>query len=173
MKAGCCFPHVAGVSEIGGEERCFPQERSPPPVCLHRSFVQLLGFAMAIIEASLGNRYCILGAQERAAGQPRWTSVSFTCVHTNVRVHKRACTQTCTHTPAARRPQGSLSVRVAGSEPPAVGLPRCWEGAGREISETLLHFHPEKARPSIYSAYWALLPPAGRYFRANEGAVIS
>lgn len=86
-KAGCCFPtdsHVVSVSEIRGEERRFPRESCPLPVCLPRSFVQLLGFAMAIIKASLGNHYCTLGAQERAAGCPRWTSGSFTCVYTSV-----------------------------------------------------------------------------------------
>lgn len=73
-----------GWCEIWGEERHFPRESCPPPACGPRSFVQLLGFAMAIIKASLGNHYCTLGAQERAAGRPRWTSGSFTCVYTSI-----------------------------------------------------------------------------------------
>lgn len=153
VKAGSGFPtcsRMVDVSEIWGEKRCFPSqsrqchwESCPPPVYLQCPFLQLLGFAIVIIKASLGNPIVYFMPNSKQRTHRTW---QLACSH--------ACTQTCTytnmhvHTDRLLSPPLPSLCTVVDQNVPLL----CFLNAGgRELSKISLCFHPDKARPSIYS----------------------
>lgn len=75
VEAGSYFPNLSQVAvyEWDTDEAVFPLKKishwhgkMAPPfcTCMHCSFVQWLGYAMGIIETSLGSHCCILYPQE-------------------------------------------------------------------------------------------------------------
>lgn len=170
VKAGSGFPtcsRVITVSEIWGEKRCFLPSNQAVSV---RKLPSIRLSAMPICSAARvchgdyqsesWQPYRILHAQEQAVDRPHLTAGLFTCVYTNMHVHTDC-------------PLSPLLPSLCTSVGQNVLLLCFLDADGREISKMPLHFHPDKARPSIYSMYWTLLPPSGGYSRTNEGAVIS
>lgn len=104
--------------------------------------------------------YHILHAHEQAVDRPHLTAGLFTRVYANVHIHTDC-------------PLSPLLPSLCTSVGRNVLLLCFLDGDGGEISKMPLHFHPDKARPSIYSMYWTLLPPSGGYPHTNKGAVIS
>lgn len=118
--------------EVWGGGKCFPSQNGRASLFT----AQLLGFAMEIIKASLANQIMPFMLQNEQ--RPDHTR-QLGCSHTNLCVQSHCCRPT------------APSILLLGSP----------GAAGKDISKMLLCFHPDQARPGIYSMGWALLPPPG------------